>query len=38
MTTLNLILTFVSCVLLGVLVGMVIMYIRLNWNKFKEDV
>ena len=38
MTTLNLILTVVSCVLLGVLVGMVIMYIRLNWNKFKEDV
>ena len=38
MTTLNLIMTVISCFLLGVLVGMVIMYIRLNWNKFKEDV
>ena len=38
MTTLNLILTVIYCVLLGVLVGMVIMYIRLNWSKFKEDV
>lgn len=38
MSTVSLVLWSVTCLLVGVIVGMIIMYARLNWDRFREDV
>lgn len=35
MSTVSLILWTITCLLVGILVGMILMYIRLNWDKIK---
>ena len=37
MTILNIVLLMVICTLSGIIIGMVCMYIRLNWGKFKDN-
>jgi uncharacterized protein YneF (UPF0154 family) len=35
MSTVNPILWTIICLLVGILVGMILMYVRLNWDKIK---
>jgi uncharacterized protein YneF (UPF0154 family) len=35
MSTVSLILWTITCLLVGILVGMILMYVRLNWDKIK---
>ncbi len=35
MSTVNPILWTITCLLVGILVGMILMYVRLNWDKIK---